>query len=221
MAVTHCGTHEKASVWFNKDIEGIGTSLFAEGILLFALITQLVWYFLCFQSRRCSFPMCHRMCFYRWFSRLQIVFCICCVCICIFNVCAQYWFKSRYVYESWRCSSQCLSFRHDIRRRRWFAAAMRNLWCVQTEKVTSLPVCSHFLCSSHRICNRCILKMDHHCPWINNCVGMLNMKFFLQFLIYTFVFCTLVFICTIISLSHGIDDSDAKDRPCFSYPWWL
>ncbi|KAH9406277.1 hypothetical protein TYRP_013886 [Tyrophagus putrescentiae] len=34
------------------------------------------------------------------------------------------------------------------------------------------------------ICRRCILLRDHHCPWINNCVGEFNQKYFLQFTSY-------------------------------------
>lgn len=35
-----------------------------------------------------------------------------------------------------------------------------------------------------KICRKCTLKMDHHCPWIGNCVGVYNQKYFYQFLFY-------------------------------------
>ncbi|KAK6619516.1 hypothetical protein RUM43_012273 [Polyplax serrata] len=42
------------------------------------------------------------------------------------------------------------------------------------------------------MCNRCIAKFDHHCPWVGNCIGAKNHKYFLGYL------CMLLFMCVFV-----------------------
>lgn len=34
------------------------------------------------------------------------------------------------------------------------------------------------------VCHCCILERDHHCPWVNNCIGLWNKKFFILYNLY-------------------------------------
>ena len=38
-------------------------------------------------------------------------------------------------------------------------------------------------------CKGCVMKMDHHCPWVHNCIGQFTQKFFILFCFYSFLAC--------------------------------
>lgn len=60
-------------------------------------------------------------------------------------------------------------------------------------------------------CNRCILRMDHHCPWYASCIGYHNQKFFIQNLAYVSTFAGYCFLVSLSLLWKFFSDESYTD----------
>lgn len=64
-------------------------------------------------------------------------------------------------------------------------------------------------CHHCRVCRICVLKMDHHCPWIYNCVGFKNHKYFFLLLFYSTVDCHFLLWTMLESVINAVDDGSS------------
>ncbi|KAF9933451.1 Palmitoyltransferase zdhhc14 [Linnemannia zychae] len=88
---------------------------------------------------------------------------------------------------------------------------VRLKYC-ETCKIYRPPRCSHC-----RQCDNCVEDEDHHCIWLNNCIGRRNYRYFLIFVTTAsiYAFYTSALCLTHLLLLYHEKKSDPSEKPSF------
>ena len=61
-------------------------------------------------------------------------------------------------------------------------------------------------------CNNCVERLDHHCPWIGNCVGKKNYKYFFGFIIFINILTYYIIAFCIIYIVKKVKDVKSENN---------
>jgi len=92
---------------------------------------------------------------------------------------------------------QTLEVKHDGTRR----------ICRKSKPNVYKPDRAHFC----KMLGRCVLKMDHFCPWLNNCIGFYNHKYFYLFIFYMAVICVFMLVAMTPVFVHDVSSMEVVE----------
>ena len=101
---------------------------------------------------------------------------------------------------SWKIKPKFLKKDPSIRFTALLAKCEPKYLCPYCEVIT-IPTSKHCF-----ICNKCIVDFDHHCNWVDNCIGRRNHIVFILFLLSTMGLIVISVIVVIKDLVGSVPD---------------